>query len=135
MPGVLEILINADVLRICCIDHASVDREPARTLNRIVFELALGEDTHRFLASPVLGSAIHASYAERLLGQLLLRERPESPVAATSAYEFLRAHGKQIMESGTAVNDDSVAQEKLATMLAEVRNKVLPKWRMLGIEI
>ena len=135
LPAVLEILINADVLRICRIDHASVDWEPARKLNRTVFELALGEDTHRFLASPVLGSAIHASYVERLLGQLLLRERPDSPVTAGSAYEVLRRHGKQIMESGTAVNDAAAAQEKLAVLLAEVRSNVLPRWRMLGIEI
>lgn len=135
LPGVLEILINAGVLRICRTDHASVDREPVRKLNRTVFELALGEDTHRFLASPVLGSAIYASFTERLLGQLLLRERPESPVTAASTYEFLCAHGKKIMESGATVNDASAAQEKLAGLLAEIRSKSLPAWRMLGIDI
>ncbi|MGB3719227.1 MAG: class I SAM-dependent methyltransferase [Hyphomicrobiaceae bacterium] len=135
LPGVLEILINAGVMRICRSDHASLDREPARKLNRAVFELALGDDTHRFLASPVLGSAIYASYTERLLGQLLLSESLETPVTAFSAYEFLQRHGKQIKDSGTPVDDLAAAQEKLSTLLAETRNRVLPTWRRLGIDL
>lgn len=135
LPGVLEILINAGVMRICRSDHASLDREPARKLNRAVFELALGDDTHRFLASPVLGSAIYASYTERLLEQLLLSESLETPVTAFSAYEFLQRYGKQIKDSGTPVDDVAAAQEKLSTLLAETRNRVLPTWRRLGIDL
>ncbi len=134
LPGIIEILLDAGVLHVARADAASVDPEPSRRFNRMVLELAKGEDTHRWLASPVLGSGISSTYVDRLLGGMLLGESPEEPLTAATVLAELERLGKRVTEQGNALDDPAAAQQKLAGMLDAVRQKVLPAWKRLGIE-
>lgn len=133
LPGILEILMDAGVVRVCRADHATVDRAPSERLNRAVLELALGEDTHRYLASPVLGSAITTSYVDRLLAPLILKEGEGAPVDLAAVHDFLQRHGKRITDQGEALTDEEAARTKLGLMIEDVRARTLPHWRKLGI--
>jgi hypothetical protein len=74
----LDILIHHGLVHPARADHAGVDRGPAQRLNRHVLEAAESADTHRCLASPVIGSAIAADRLDRLFAPLVLAEPDQS---------------------------------------------------------
>ncbi len=134
IAAVIDILIHNGVVAPCRGDFASIDRTPAQRLNRVVTELAMLEDSHQFLASPVLGSAIAASYFDRLAGGRLA----DSPQAdgdgeAAAVLDLLRMAGKRLSRQGKALEDAEETSSYVAAMAREFRSGSLPRWRRLGI--
>ncbi len=60
-------LINAGTIAPARADYDNVDRAPSHRINQAVMELSLASDTHRFLASPVIGSALGTTFIDRIL--------------------------------------------------------------------
>ena len=54
----LLLLVNAGVIQPARPDHAKVDRSASHRLNGLIMETTASADTHRFFASPVLGSSL-----------------------------------------------------------------------------
>ena len=130
VPPVIEILVHNRVLTPCRNPKDALDPAPAKRLNTLVFELALASDGHSYLASPLLGSGIGASYPERLFAPMVAAEAPDSPVGATEALALLARHDKKMDDQPGG----ATAREKLERMIGAIRNDTLPRWAALGID-
>jgi hypothetical protein len=133
LPGILELMIQNGSISLCRADHAKLDREPAQRLNQAIMDQAIQEDSHIYLASPVLGSAIGTAYPERLLAPLVLGESTERQTDVEDALAFLQRHNKKVGTAGDAANGPAEMRRKLGDMLNELRSRTLPRWRELGM--
>jgi SAM-dependent methyltransferase len=115
-------------------DHASVPRGACDRLNKLIFDLAVSADSHQFIASPVLGSAIPATYLDRLIAPLVLVNPAASDLEISRmAFDRLDAVGQSFRRDGQVLpkNDENV--QSLAPSVGEFRQFRLPRWRALAI--
>jgi SAM-dependent methyltransferase len=129
----LDILIYHGLVHPARADHAGVDHGPAHRLNHRVLEAAETADTHRCLASPVIGSAIAADRLDRLFAPLVLADPDTSDeaLANTALARFKVAGLKLRRDEKTDLPDDDAAA--LAKLAGGFRASRLPRWRMLGL--
>jgi SAM-dependent methyltransferase len=134
VPAVLDVLIHNAVVTPCRPDFAALDHGTSQRVNGAIVELALAGDTHRYLAAPVLGSAISTSYFERLAGPVVLEHdgADDSAIAALVFDHFERA-SKRVMRSGKPLERNDETLSEMAGMIREFRESSLPRWRDLGV--
>lgn len=110
-----------------------VDHGPSHRLNEALMEMAVQAETHGFLASPVLGSAVAANRLDRLVAPRVLEDPDMSDEAIGKAsIERFKAAGLRLRRDETADLPADDAQA-LAKVVEDFRRLRLPKWRMLGV--
>ncbi|WP_428031703.1 methyltransferase regulatory domain-containing protein [Ancylobacter sp.] len=131
---VLELLIENLAITPCRRDGGTQDRSAAARLNTVVCEIAQTEDTHRFLAVPVAGSAIATSHFDRLaLPVLLSNENASSTQIAEMLIAQIESGGRRMRREGRPIGTSDVSE--LAQLIEDLRTKVLPVWRNLGMSL
>jgi SAM-dependent methyltransferase len=129
LPTILEILVHNGVVTPCRPDFASVDHSASRRVNQAVLDLALSGDTHRFLAAPILGSAIGASYFERVAALVLGEDQAvDDDTAAGRMLDRLEGVGRVVLRDGQPLN-----RKEAAKLIREFRSSSLPRWQNLGV--
>ena len=129
LPTILEILIHNGLVTPCRPDFGTVDRSASWRLNNAIFDLALAGDTHRYLAAPILGSAIGASYLERIASLVLCEDHDTDDVtAAGRMLDRLEEEGRLLLRDGQPMN-----RKDVEVLLHEFRETGLPHWRRLGM--
>ncbi len=127
---VLEVLVHHSIIFPARPSQMPIDRGPSDRLNNAA--IALTGNTHHYLASPVLGSAIPCAYVDRLIAPLVLDTNRESEQSLmTDALDRLRAAGLRLKR-----DDESAAEIDLDTvgeLVNEFRTVRLPRWRALGL--
>ena len=63
---IIILLVHADVIAPAKPTHALVDKAASTRLNTTLIEMTIESDTHRFLSSPVLGSAVATLFVDRV---------------------------------------------------------------------
>lgn len=134
VPAILEVLVHNGLLAPCRQDAATVDRAAGDRLNQTIFEIALSADTHRFLAAPVLGSAIGAGHFDRVSAPVL-RQHPESDDATVAGYllDRLEGAGRAFMRDNKPLPRGEESVEEIARLVRTFRDSTLPRWRALGV--
>ncbi|MCK0206661.1 class I SAM-dependent methyltransferase [Starkeya koreensis] len=128
---VCEILIENHLLVPARPAGSASDPAAAARLNEVVGNLSLKADTHRFFASPVLGSAVGVSQFDRLALPLLERN------AGAGAEELAGLALARVTESGLNIRrrgktGDATAGD-LIDLAENLRGQTAPMLRNLGI--
>jgi len=114
-------------------DHATVDRSASDRLNDTIMDLTVGGDTHRFVCSPVQGSAFTTSFIDRLVAPLIVKSPKESDAKiARQAFERLEKAGRGFYRDGKTLEKSDENIEEIARTVKEFRELRLPRWRTLG---
>jgi SAM-dependent methyltransferase len=112
----------------------AADGAAARRLNKTVMEMSLAADTHHYLASPALGSAIHASFLDRVVAPLLSnQERVDDMSIAEQVYDRLVAFGQRPWRHSKAMERNAGNFREIAQSVREFRELRLPRWRAIGV--
>jgi len=130
---ILLLLISAGALSPARPDHDKVDRTSGHRLNSALMQASAAADTHRFLASPVLGSAIAAPFVDRIVGALAADRNTSDTDVAASAFDRLRAAGQSFRRDGQALAKSPENIAEIAKMVREFREVRLPVWRSLAL--
>ncbi|MBR0704808.1 methyltransferase regulatory domain-containing protein [Bradyrhizobium diazoefficiens] len=132
---VLLLLINSNVIAPARPDYGSVDRSASVRLNSIVMEMTLSSDTHRFLASPLLGSAIPASFLDRVAASALRRmsDNPSGEDLASLAFKLLAENGQKFQRNGKNIEPTPENIKEVAPLLNNFLLQQYPVWKMWGL--
>jgi len=114
-------------------DYATVDRSASERLNALVFGLTPAADSHRFVASAVLGSAMGAGFVDRVIGPLANGSAIKDTEVAAKAFELLEKAGQQFRRDGKLMENSEANIAEISTLVREFRDTRLPLWRSLGI--
>ncbi|MGI8526482.1 MAG: class I SAM-dependent methyltransferase [Pseudolabrys sp.] len=128
------LLVNGSIITPGRADHAGADRSASRRLNDLMFELAPAADSHRFVTSPVLGSAIPAAFVDRLIAPLVLKSpKADDAEIARQTFDRIAKAGQSFRRDGKALEktDENVAS--IVGLVKEFREQRLPRWRALGV--
>jgi SAM-dependent methyltransferase len=107
----------------------------ARRLNSVVMEHAVSADSHRFMASPVLGSAIPVSFVDRIFGLEAFGSGSANEIeAARRAFDRLEAKGQTFRREGKPIAKTQDEILKIAELFKEFRSHRVPRWRALGLQ-
>lgn len=130
----LMLLVNGGTLLPARRDYASVDRAPSRQLNATIMEMSAAADTHRFLASPVTGSAIGAGFADRVFA-LSVTASPEANniEAAELAFDRLAKAGQSFRREGKPIAKNKDSMKEIGAAVGDFRDQRLPRWQSLGV--
>jgi trans-aconitate methyltransferase len=127
----LEVLVHNGFIYPARPDQDSLDRAPSQRLNDAVIELTSSGNTHRYLASPVLGSAISCVYVDRLLVPLVLNaSHTDDQSVANEALKRLNTASVMLKRDDGPVEMDL---ETVAELVGDFRTERLPRWRALGL--
>jgi SAM-dependent methyltransferase len=127
------LLVNAGTILPARPDHAEVDRGVSHRLNGVIMEMTVSADTHRFLASPVLGSAIAVPFVDRIIGPDAVKQpQAGDSVLARRAFERLEAVGQSFRRDGKVLEKTPESIGEIAKLVTEFRELRLPRWRSLG---
>jgi SAM-dependent methyltransferase len=132
VPTVVDILIHNGLVQPCRPDFATLDRGPAQRLNAEISALAKADDTHRFLAAPVLGSALGCAYFDRLALPLTATHEGSDAALIAALDELLATSGKHLQQDGKPIADKAEIASRLGAMLRQHRDATLPRLRALG---
>jgi SAM-dependent methyltransferase len=129
----LLLLVNAGVIQPARPDHATVDRSASHRLNGLIMETTASADTHRFFASPVLGSSLAAPFIDRIVGPDIIKQ----PFArdgdlARSAFDRLGAAGQSFRRDGQVLEKTPQNIGEIEKLVTEFRTVRLPRWQNLG---
>jgi SAM-dependent methyltransferase len=128
-------LISAGSIAPARADHDKVDRSPSDRINQAVMELTLTADTHRFLASPVIGSALGTTFIDRILAPDVVRlgNATDCEIAG-AAFNRLASVGRSFRrEEGDNSLPTDANIEEIAKLVREFRDVRFPRWSELGI--
>lgn len=129
----LLLLANTGVILPARPDHASVDRSASHRLNSVIMEMTVSGDTHRFFASPVLGSAIAVPFVDRIIGpDAVNHPKASDSELARLAFERLEGAGQGFRRDGKVMAKTPESIGEIAKLVAEFRGLRLPRWRSLG---
>lgn len=130
----MEILVHNRFVHPARRDAARVDQSAARRLNETVVDMSCSTDTHKYLASPVLGSAIHASHPDRVIASVL-RQDPELDDlgVAERALDRVKSTGRHFLREDRWADKSDKNVRGLAGFVREFRERRLPRWRALGV--
>ena len=129
----LEALVHNSVVCPARADHDSVDRSASHRLNALIMGQAATSDAHRFLASPVLGSAVKTRHVDRLTAPVLLPDMKQSDRSvAEIAQKNLSTSGLKLRKD--AQNDGERDDlDAIQECVSEFRGRHLSTWRRLGL--
>jgi SAM-dependent methyltransferase len=132
--AIIELLVHCGVIHPARSNPGAVDRAPGQRLNAAVMDLSRANNTHAYLASPVLGSAISTNLPERIIAPLLADEPELDDLAiAATAFDRVNGSGQDFMRDGLPVERSEENVQALASFVRKFRDRRLPRWRMLGI--
>jgi SAM-dependent methyltransferase len=115
-------------------DHASVDRSASSRLNEVILNSAIAGDTHRFVCSPVQGSAFATNFVDRLVAQLIVKSPDEKDaVIAVQAFDRLEGAGRGFYRDGKKLEKSDKNVQDIARSVKEFRELRLPHWRAAGV--
>jgi hypothetical protein len=115
-------------------DHASVDRSASARLNEVILSSAAAGDTHRFVCSPVQGSAFAANFVDRLVAPLIAKSPAEKDgVIAAQAFDRLEGAGRGFYREGKKLEKSDENVRDIARSVKEFRELRLPHWRAAGV--
>jgi SAM-dependent methyltransferase len=107
---------------------------PARRMNRLIMKMTIAADTHRFLASPATGSAIVASFLDRIFGfNDFDSDGPSDLDIARMAFDALEAEGQSFKRDGKPVTRSEADMTAIAEAARDFRQQRLPLWRAIGV--
>ncbi|MBX3518655.1 MAG: methyltransferase regulatory domain-containing protein [Xanthobacteraceae bacterium] len=130
----LMLLVNGGVLLPARRDHASIDRNPSRQLNATIMEMSAAADTHRFLASPVTGSAIGAGFTERVFAySAAAMPKATNIEVAELAFDRLAKAGQSFRRDGKAITKSEDSMKEIGAAVGDFRTQRLPRWQSLGV--
>jgi SAM-dependent methyltransferase len=128
------LMLNSSAITPARPDHDKVDRAASQRLNNVVMELTLAADTHRFLASPVLGSAIGVPFFDRIVAPDAVRSPKASDVEiAGQAFDRLASAGQSFRRDGKSLAKDDANLKEIAKVVNDFREIRLPRMRTLGV--
>lgn len=129
LPVLMDVLLHNSLVAPARPDHASVDPAPAQALNARVLALAQQGDSHRYLASPVLGSALGINRFEQMVAASILEVEAlgRGPAITAALQSFARA-GLSLAPAEDGKGDDRDRMGGLVDALVELG---LPRWRRL----
>jgi SAM-dependent methyltransferase len=129
----LLLLANAGVILPARPDHVRVDRSASQRLNSTIMEMTASADTHRFFASPVLGSAIPIPFIDRVVGPDAVKQPfARDSELARLAFERLEAAGQGLRRDGKVLEKTPENIGEIAKLVTEFRELRLSRWRSLG---
>lgn len=130
-----QLLINSGLASPARPDSGRVDRSSSQRLNDLVFDISLSMDTHRFLASPVLGSAVAASFVDRVVAPIV-KDNPSASDAevANQAFERLTPLGQSFRLNGEALRKNEESVRAVTSLVTDFRAIRFPVWEAIGIE-
>jgi len=131
----IMMLTNAGTIAPARADYDKVDRSPSRRINEAVMELALADDTHRFLASPVIGSALASTFIDRILAADAVRlANATDREIAGAAFDRLASVGRSFRreDEKNALSKDATIEE-IAKLVKDFREVRFPRWKAVGI--
>jgi SAM-dependent methyltransferase len=132
---IVDILIHVGVAAPCRRDFATVDRAPAARLNAVVAELARTDDNYRYLAAPVLGSAVAAASFDCFTAPVAAAHAAsDDAVLAAAVVEELGKAGKRVMRAAVPIADKDEAAAEIEKLVRAHRQTVAPRWRALGVQ-
>lgn len=130
----LLLLVNGGVLLPARKDYANVDRKPAQLLNATIMEMSESSDSHRFLASPVLGSAIGAGFIDRIFAPGAAKSPKASDAEiAENAFDRLAKAGQSFRRDGKPIAKDKDSVKEIGAAAGDFRKNRLPRWQTLGV--
>jgi SAM-dependent methyltransferase len=130
----LLLLVNGGTLLPARRDYATVDRKPSIQLNATVMDMSASADTHRFLASPVLGSAIGAGFVDRIFAPSMAASPKGTDVAiAEQAFDKLAKAGQSFRREGKAIEKNQDSLKEIGGAVADFRAQRLSRWQSLGV--
>jgi len=128
---IFDILVHNTIIHPVRPNYETLDRAPSRRLNSAIMALTASGDTHQYLSSPVLGSAIACTYFDRLVASLFLDNTESNDQSiAEEVLRRLDASGFKLQKDGQPVDDSLEAITKLTS---EFRTQRLPQWCSLGL--
>lgn len=134
MLSVIELLVHNGVLHPARNDGAQAEHGPSMRFNDAIFELSRADDTHRYLAAPVLGTGFGTRYPERILPPLIAAmPRAADKALAEAAFDQVLSAGRHFLRDGISVEKDDDSIGELARFVGEFRTHRLPRWQMLGV--
>jgi hypothetical protein len=134
---IIILLIHASAIAPARPNAAAVDTAPSAKLNATLLEMAAEADTHRFLASPVMGSALAFPFIDRIA--VLATLRTDGAKAASDhdlakyAFEALAASGQHFRRDGKALEASDSNLAEIARIIGEFRTQRLPRWKTWGL--
>lgn len=132
--ALLQLLISSGLVSPARPDNDRVDRSSSQRLNDLVFDISLSTDTHRFLASPVLGSAIGTSFVDRVAAPILIERPTASDVeVASEAFDRLLPLGQSFRLDGKPLSKSEDSVREVARLVKDFRETRLQTWKDLGI--
>lgn len=130
----LLLLVNSGVLLPARKDYASVDRKPSHLLNATIMEMSASADTHRFLASPVLGSAIGAGFVDRIFApSIAASAKANNTAIAEQAFDRLAKAGQSFRREGKPIEKNKESLDEIGKAVGDFRDQRLPRWQNLGV--
>jgi SAM-dependent methyltransferase len=129
----LLLLINGGAISPARPDHAKIDRSASHRLNDTIMEMTASADTHRFFASPVLGSAFGVPFVDRIIGPDAVKQGKASDAEiARMAFERLEAAGQSFRREGKPLAKTPENIGEIAKLVNDFRDVRLSRWRTLG---
>ena len=129
----LLVLVQSGIVLPVRPDHASADRAPAHRLNNVIIGQAAGADSHRFICSPVLGSAFGAGYLDRVVAPAMVKApKDDNAAIAGKAFDVLASAGRGFARDGKTLAKTDENIQEIAKTVGEFRDVRLPRWRALG---
>lgn len=133
--AVLQLLINSGLVSPARPDSSEIDRVGSHRLNDLVFDISLSRDAHRFLASPVLGSAIAASFVDRVVAPIVKDNPTASDTeVAIQAFDRLAPMGQSFQLNSRALRKTDESVREVARQVKDFRANRLRLWEAIGIE-
>jgi hypothetical protein len=97
-------------------------------------EMSAAADTHRFLASPVAGSAVGTGFAERVFAQAATASPKASDVdIAGLAFDRLAKSGQSFRREGKPIAKSDESLKEIGAAVRDFRTQRLPRWKTLGL--
>jgi hypothetical protein len=128
------LLVNAGSISPAYPARSSDVGAAVRRINQTIMNMTAAADTHRFLASSATGSAISASFIDRIIGLAdLSPDGPSDVDLASHAFDSLEAEGQSFRRDGKPVSRTDAEIVVIAEAVKEFREQRLPRWRALGV--
>jgi SAM-dependent methyltransferase len=134
---IITLLVHADVIAPAKPTYATIDKAASARLNTTLIGMAIKSDTHRFLSSPVLGSAVATSFVDRVAAYAIVNSKSAETMndveLAKFAFDTLAESGQLFRRNGTAMNANEENIGQIAKVIGEFRINRKQRWRTLGL--
>jgi SAM-dependent methyltransferase len=130
----LSLLVHAGDVHPVSLDPRSKEADSARAFNRAIAERIRTGEQLTYLAAPVIGNGVSATYVE-LLSIVALSENPKITVqqAAKFGWSIMERTGQRLLKDGKPLHSEEENMPELEAQLTEFFTNKLPVWKQLGV--